>query len=98
MQCCLLQIALASSDVVFNVGTGVSTSTRKLVEVLLKVLGFQPEVAFTQNSWKGDIKKLGANVEKIKSLGFEPQTSLEGGLTQTVEWFKNTFNPSWQQQ
>jgi UDP-glucose 4-epimerase len=76
-----------SDEKIFNVGTGSSTSIREMVEIILKILELEPEVSFTQTSWKGDIKKLGANTSKIAKLGFKPIHSLEDGLRETVNWF-----------
>jgi UDP-glucose 4-epimerase len=76
-----------SDGVIFNVGTGVSTSTKRIVELILKIQGTQPELLFTQASWKGDIRKIGANIDKIRRLGFSPKFSLEDGLRATIDWF-----------
>lgn len=76
-----------SDGAVFNIGTGVSSSTKKIVELILEIQGIKPEVFFTEVSWKGDIRKLGANVDKIRRLGFNPEFSLEAGLRQTIDWF-----------
>jgi UDP-glucose 4-epimerase len=81
-----------SNGEIFNVGTGVSTSTRRIVELILKIQCMQPELLFTQASWKGDIKKLGANVDKIGHLGFSSKFSLEDGLRATIDWFNTTHH------
>jgi len=83
-----------SNGVVFNVGTGTSVSIREAVGVILRVIGIQPEISFTQASWKGDVKKLGANVDRIRKLGFQPKYSLENGLKETIDWFKTQVCPS----
>lgn len=80
--------------VIFNVGSGFSVSIKEAVETILRILDIRPEVIFTQTSWTGDIKKLGANVEKIKRLGFAPTFSLEAGLKETIAWFNNTHYPT----
>jgi UDP-glucose 4-epimerase len=76
-----------SEEKIFNIGTGASTSIREMVEIILEILRLEPEVLFTQTSWKGDIKKLGANTRKITKLGFKPAFSLTEGLRDTVNWF-----------
>lgn len=89
----LLAVRSQKSDgAVFNVGTGTSVTIRETVRVILKAIGMQPEVSFTQASWKGDIKKLCANVDRIMKLGFQPKYSLEDGLKETIKWFKNTHS------
>lgn len=86
---------LKSDGKIFNVGTGTSTSIKKVVEVILGILDIQPEVLFTQASWRGDIKKLGADTERIRKLGFRPIYSLEDGLKETINWFNNTYRLDW---
>lgn len=84
-----------SNEQIFNVGTGTSTSIREIVELTLRILGIHPEVLFTQASWKGDIKKLGLNIDRIRKLGFSPVYSLEDGVRETIDWFKSTHRPNW---
>jgi UDP-glucose 4-epimerase len=83
-----------TNGAIFNVGTGISVSVKKVVETIIGILGLRPEVIFTQSSWTGDIKKLGANVERIRRLGFNPRFSLEDGLKETINWFNSTNRPS----
>ena len=84
-----------SNEIIFNVGTGKSTSIKEIVELVLRILDIQPKVLFTQTSWKGDIKKVRVNTGRIKRLGFEPAYSLEDRLQETIRWFNNTHKPSW---
>jgi dolichol-phosphate mannosyltransferase len=76
--------------VVYNVGTGVQTTLRQIVEatrLLLSVRaepvwGSMPERSWDTNVWV-------SNPARIKSqLGWSPKYDLEGGLHETVEWFK----------
>jgi UDP-glucose 4-epimerase len=80
----------SSGSPIFNVGTGTSISIKETVTSMLGILGIAPEVTFSQSSWKGDIKKLSANVNKINQLGFKPEYSLRKGMTKTIEWFGGT--------
>lgn len=84
-----------TNGIVYNVGTGVSTSIEKLVKLILQITNLKPEVSYTQISWKGNIEKITLNVERIKKLGFRNAYSLEDGLTETVNWFKSTHNTCW---
>lgn len=81
-----------TEGVIFNIGTGISISVKEAVETVLRILNIKPEIVFTQASWTGDIKKIGANIEKIRRLGFAPDFSLEMGLNKTIAWFGNTEN------
>lgn len=77
-----------SDGIVFNIGTGVSSSTQKIVDTICRILSITPTIIFTQSSWTGDIKRLGASTDKIKRLGFVPKFSLETGLRKTIKWFE----------
>lgn len=89
-------LLLASTDLtsksrVFNIGTGISTSIKEMIALILKTSNLSPELVFTQASWKGDIKQLTSNSDKLRALGFKPMYSLESGVRETVNWFDQTF-------
>ncbi|MFA0542211.1 GDP-L-fucose synthase family protein [Vibrio sp. 10N.222.52.B7] len=69
-----------------NVGTGVDCTIRELVETLAKVIGFEGEIEFDITKPDGTPRKL-MDVSRLKSLGWEAETSLEEGLTITYQWF-----------
>lgn len=73
---------------VMNIACGTSLSLNRLVEMINHELGtnitpnYQPERA-------GDIKHSKASIEKAKQLiGYEPKVSLEEGLKETIQWYK----------
>jgi UDP-glucose 4-epimerase len=72
----------------FNVGTGIGTTVRRTVELILEILGEQTELAFTKSSWKGDVSRLVADIGKIESIGFKPKHDMKDGLTRLIEWYK----------
>jgi UDP-glucose 4-epimerase len=84
-----------STNRVFNVGSGTLVSTKMMVEVILKTLNINPELTFTESSWKGDIKKLSASTEKIKKTGFKSFFTLNEGVRETIMWFAKTYNLDW---
>lgn len=74
---------------IYNVGTGVQTTLRQIVETARRVMKIeqQPQWSTMPNrSWDTDIWV--ANPAKIKrELGWSPRYDLEQGLRATVEWF-----------
>lgn len=76
---------------VFNVGTGIATSISSVVESLKRILQKDTEVEVLGKSWPGDLTTITANIDKIRSLGFEPKFSVEAGLKKLVAWFKESF-------
>jgi GDP-L-fucose synthase len=69
-----------------NVGTGVDCTIRELVVTVAKVVGFKGDIEFDATKPDGAPRKL-MNVEKLKSLGWVYETSLENGLNNTYNWF-----------
>lgn len=67
-------------SVIYNVGTGKTTTINELVEIIQNVVG--KKVKLTYGSERpGDIKYSYSSIEKIKStLGYNPSYSVEEGL------------------
>ena len=72
-----------------NVGSGVSTTVKKVADNLKKLFTSKVDVKITGNYRLGDIRHNKADINKIKKiLGFSPKVSFESGLKQYVEWVK----------
>ena len=69
-------------DEVINVGTGVETSIKKLANVLAELFNLHDIKVVYAEPRTGDLRKSCADLSKAeKLLGYEPKTSLKGGLT-----------------
>lgn len=79
------------SSEIINVGSGTDISVKDLTELIQQVVGYEGEVRWDTSKPNGTPKKL-MNVDKVKSLGWEPKTDLKNGLEDTYEWFKNNVN------
>jgi UDP-glucose 4-epimerase len=77
---------------VLNVGTGVQTSVRQVVELARATMQITcPAVwgSMPNRVWDSDVWL--AETGKIRQLlGWEPRHSFQSGFQQTVEWFRNT--------
>ncbi|NOT10849.1 MAG: GDP-L-fucose synthase [Methylococcaceae bacterium] len=69
-----------------NVGTGEDVTIRELAETIQKVVGFDGEIIWDSSKPDGTPRKL-MDVNKLKSLGWQPQIALAEGLTNTYRWF-----------
>ena len=69
-----------------NVGTGVDCTIRELAETIQRVVGFEGNLTFDDSKPDGTPRKL-MNVDRLKSLGWQPKISLEDGLRLTYEWY-----------
>ena len=69
-----------------NVGTGVDCTIRELVETVAKVTGFTGDIVFDSSKPDGAPRKL-MNVDRLATLGWRYQVSLESGLQKAYQWF-----------
>ena len=73
----------------FNIGTGEKTSVNRIFELLQRIIEYRylPERG---PSRPGDVYQTSLDSGKAaRELGWTPQTNLEDGLRQTVEYFRN---------
>jgi nucleoside-diphosphate-sugar epimerase len=80
---------------VYNVGTGVQTTIRSLVEAVRHLMDIaaapcwnsMPDRPWDTSTWVADCRRI------REELGWEPRHTLEQGLRQTIEWFRQ--NAHW---
>lgn len=73
---------------VYNVGTGRSTSVLNLAELTIALSGGGSELKMLPRR-AGDIEHSLADPSKLlRATGFRPDTPLEKGLAQTLDWFQ----------
>ncbi len=70
-----------------NVGTGEDVTIKELAESISRVVGFMGDIEWDATKPNGTPRKV-LNVDKIKSLGWEPKISLREGIQSTYEWYK----------
>lgn len=76
----------------FNIAGGNPISIKELAELMIRILRLEgnTEIYYTGKSWKGDIVRLVADVNKIKSeLRFRPKVELKDGILRLKEWFES---------
>ena len=71
-----------------NVGTGEDVTIKQLAETIAKIVGYDDIINWDTSKPNGTPRKV-LNVDKIKSLGWEPSISLEDGIQSTYEWYKD---------
>jgi GDP-L-fucose synthase len=69
-----------------NVGTGEDVRIWELANIISDVVGFTGEISWDFTKPNGTPRKV-LNVDKIKSLGWEPKIGLREGIELTYEWF-----------
>ncbi|GJQ30564.1 MAG: epimerase [Phycisphaerae bacterium] len=77
---------------VVNVGTGTRTSILDLATTMAKHCGMPHVLPAFRPERAGDVRHSLADIAQARQLlGYEPVTSLDDGLTETVEWFKRAL-------
>jgi len=87
----LLSIEEYDSDIHLNVGTGEDITIRELAELISDETGFQGELKWNTSKPDGTPRKV-LDVNRLKSLGWEPEISLSDGIRETVKWFLSNRN------
>jgi GDP-L-fucose synthase len=70
-----------------NVGTGEDVTIKELAETISDVVGYTGDIDWDTSKPNGTPRKV-LNVDKIKSLGWEPKINLREGIESTYEWYK----------
>ena len=74
---------------IINVGTGEDITIKELAEMIVEVTGYENEYEWDTSKPNGTLRKV-LDVDKIKSLGWEPEIGLKEGLESTYEWYKKS--------
>jgi GDP-L-fucose synthase len=70
-----------------NVGTGEDVTIKELAETIADVTGYTRNINWDTTKPNGTPRKV-LNVDKIKSLGWEPKIGLREGIEETYKWYK----------
>lgn len=77
----------------FNLGNDRPEELMTLVSLIEKELGVEAKKTFT-GMQKGDVERTWADIAKARALlGFDPKTSLQDGIAQTMAWRKSLSAP-----
>ena len=72
-------------------GTGIDITIRELTEKICDVIGYNGPIVWNESKPNGTMRKV-LNVSKINKLGWKSQISLDEGLKNTYEWYKQNIN------
>ena len=71
-----------------NVGSGRATSVRDLAGIIGRQLGVTIEPLARREFRPGEIRSLISDISRIRTIGYEPQTTLELGIERYVDWIR----------
>ena len=69
-----------------NVGTGEDVTIKELAETIVDVVGYKNHYEWDTSKPNGTPRKV-LNVDKMKSLGWEPKIGLREGIESTYKWY-----------
>ena len=75
---------------IINVGTGEDVTIKELAETIKDVVGFIGGITWDISKPNGTPRKV-MNVDKMKSLGWEPKVGLREGIEKTYELYKDSL-------
>jgi len=81
---------------VYNIAGGRPITIRALVGLIIRLVGIDPpEVAYTMESWPGDVVRMIADTSHLEGLGYQRTVSLEDGLQRLIDWHRREYAPPW---
>ena len=75
-----------------NIGGGEHLSIKKVALILKKIVGFKGKIVFNRKYPDG-VRERKLDSKIIKKLGWKPKISLENGLSQYCNYYKNEIYP-----
>jgi dTDP-glucose 4,6-dehydratase len=88
-----LALAKGAAGEIYNIGGGLELTNRELTSRLLAALGADWSRVSQVEDRKGHDRRYSVDDSKLRALGYEPRTSFEDGLAQTVGWYRD--NRQW---
>ena len=79
-----------NGDQFVNVGVGKDISIIELAELIKDIVGFEGEIVNDLSKPDGTPRKL-LDVSRLNDIGWEAQISLEEGIKDTYQWFKENY-------
>jgi GDP-L-fucose synthase len=74
-----------------NPGNGREVVIKDLVEMIVRLTGFEGEIRWQSNKPDGQPRRQIDTTRAAERFGFRAHTSLEQGLRQTIDWYETTF-------
>jgi UDP-glucose 4-epimerase len=82
----ILSLKAEATDTFFNIGTGIPTTIRELVDMLLEISGSDIEPEFLPQEEVFVTNRVGSTELAERLLGFRAEVSLREGLESVVAW------------
>jgi len=73
-----------------NLGTGVETSIRELVETISELVDYKGEIVWNTDRPDGQPRRFYSMDRFEENMGYVPSTTLREGLKKTIDWYLNS--------
>ena len=86
-----IQVALDKGEAgaYYNIAGGVELTNRQLTELLLEATGRDWSSVEYVEDRAGHDRRYSLNDARLRALGYEPSTTFEQGLAETVQWYRD---------
>jgi len=84
----LVALEKYDEDQHLNIGTGEDLTIKELATLIAKNSGFTGEIKWDSSKPDGTPRKV-LDVRRLKSLNWQPRVSLEDGIRETINWFRD---------
>ena len=75
----------------FNLGTGIETTIKELVETIAEITDFNGKIVWDNTKPDGQPRRF-YDMNKFKNaLGYIPSTTLKEGITATIDWYQRNM-------
>jgi dTDP-glucose 4,6-dehydratase len=79
---------------VYNIGGNCPLTNREVIGRVLAIVGADARLVRTVADRPGHDRRYALSSEKLaREVGYQPETTFEAGLTETVRWYRD--NPAW---
>jgi GDP-L-fucose synthase len=90
-EACVFLMENHSGEEIVNVGCGKDITIRELAERVRDVVGYKGELEWDSSRPDGTPRKL-MDIERIRTMGWEPRVGLSDGLKETYQWFLDNLD------
>lgn len=87
---CLFLMEQYDGKEIVNIGCGMGITIKELAELIKKITGFDGEIVFDSTKPDGTPVKIN-DISRIKQLGWTPKLSLEEGIRETYQWYRQSL-------
>lgn len=87
--CTGIEMVLLRGEIgqVYNVGTGHEMTNLEMVDIILETLGKRHELVMHVADRPGHDRRYSMNVDKLRSLGWEPRFAPRHAVAETARWY-----------